>query len=286
MTRPGWYPDPEGGPGLRYFDGDDWGEQTRTRRQAEAAAQASVPSRWGGNPWFWLVAALVGALLLPLVAFFAMPHPAPPPEASDEVSPAASASADPSDLSLTKPFEKRCVSVPWLRSSNPPQENGFVTGAGLRVPQPALLTRKTTVGFSILGDSQGAWRGFKGDEKARLQHALTVGGVAREHPDFDQLEKATGFVLDCELYYRRNKLSYTPLVSEQVTVAGRPAWRRRVHVGTLNTRGSDGFTMEVLAVDTGDPKVTSVVGWTAHDGEPAVLQAFDGLWRQVALRKG
>jgi hypothetical protein len=46
-ATPGWYPDPSGAPGKRYFDGAQWAEQR------------VAPHKSTGKAWIWIVAAVV-----------------------------------------------------------------------------------------------------------------------------------------------------------------------------------------------------------------------------------
>lgn len=55
MGKAGWYPDPSGGPGRRYFDGEDWGPP----------APADKPARFTIHYGFGLLAvfSLLGTLI-------------------------------------------------------------------------------------------------------------------------------------------------------------------------------------------------------------------------------
>jgi len=58
-TPPGWYPDPNGQPGLRYYDGVRWTEQTNT-------PPATKPR--GGVPnWVWAAVAVGASVIVAIV---------------------------------------------------------------------------------------------------------------------------------------------------------------------------------------------------------------------------
>jgi Protein of unknown function (DUF2510) len=68
LPPPGWYPDPSGGPGQRYFDGKDWTEQ-----YAESPTPKPGPPRWAQ----WSLIGGAGLLLLLVVVVIAaiIAHP-------------------------------------------------------------------------------------------------------------------------------------------------------------------------------------------------------------------
>jgi hypothetical protein len=63
LPLPGWYPDPSGAPGQRYFDGKDWTEDqvavppaasgNMSRRDADWSAIARGAGRWVSHPLVW-----------------------------------------------------------------------------------------------------------------------------------------------------------------------------------------------------------------------------------------
>jgi Protein of unknown function (DUF2510) len=67
ITPPGWYPDPEGGPALRWFNGPDWTYeyQAPTQQFAPPPAERRFTIYYGF--------ALVAALSLIGTLFFAIP---------------------------------------------------------------------------------------------------------------------------------------------------------------------------------------------------------------------
>lgn len=62
-TPPGWYPDPSGAPGQRYFDGKDWTEHRAAAQPPAAPSWAPTPSGPAGaqkrKVWPWVLIAMV-----------------------------------------------------------------------------------------------------------------------------------------------------------------------------------------------------------------------------------
>jgi hypothetical protein len=54
VPTPGWYPDPSGAPGMRYWDGNTW-----TVAAPQAPTPLAVPPRSNRKVWPWLVIGLV-----------------------------------------------------------------------------------------------------------------------------------------------------------------------------------------------------------------------------------
>jgi Protein of unknown function (DUF2510) len=61
-SAPGWYPDPQGGGGQRYFDGSEWTDQTAPAASAFAVAPAPQPKKPFGCMKTILV--IIGVLIL------------------------------------------------------------------------------------------------------------------------------------------------------------------------------------------------------------------------------
>ena len=67
---PGWYPDPNGGPGQRYFDGNQWTQNANSPTAVSGFAGGSQPAVRGGLPgWAW--AAIAAGLTLFVVCVVA-----------------------------------------------------------------------------------------------------------------------------------------------------------------------------------------------------------------------
>lgn len=71
-ATPGWYPDPTGTPGERYWDGQTWTEQTRTLPAPPMGVMPGSYSMGGGVPrngmgTASLVMGILGIVILPIV---------------------------------------------------------------------------------------------------------------------------------------------------------------------------------------------------------------------------
>ncbi|BBX09508.1 DUF2510 domain-containing protein [Mycolicibacterium aichiense] len=57
-VQPGWYPDPNGIPGLRWFDGEQWTPNFSGAQQGPAPSQAVAEKPKDRNPLFLFLAGL------------------------------------------------------------------------------------------------------------------------------------------------------------------------------------------------------------------------------------
>ena len=85
-TPPGWYPDPNGQPGLRYYDGSRWTDQTGPAAGHPTPAQP----RRGAPTWVWAAAAVGVAVVVAIVVGVIVVKSGPPmPDDSATTSPPA-----------------------------------------------------------------------------------------------------------------------------------------------------------------------------------------------------
>lgn len=63
MTQPGWYPDPSGAPGQRYFDGANWTDQRAAAQQTQPQYVYVAPPK--KKPiWPWVLLAIFVVIFL------------------------------------------------------------------------------------------------------------------------------------------------------------------------------------------------------------------------------
>jgi len=70
MTATGWYPDPDGSPRFRYWDGDTWSTQTTTNPRTTPPPRTDDNQASGGhrNERGWVAALVVLALVTAVLA--------------------------------------------------------------------------------------------------------------------------------------------------------------------------------------------------------------------------
>src|SRR5213593_1145896 len=64
---PGWYPDPSGAPGKRYFDGRDWTVYLADPPDAPRTPIAPWPSRRRMPMWCWIAIVVVPVVIVAIV---------------------------------------------------------------------------------------------------------------------------------------------------------------------------------------------------------------------------
>lgn len=64
-VEPGWYPDPDGKPCERYWDGTKWGDATQPMSQSLSQTRKPKKKGGAGKAWAWIIG--IGVFL-----FFAM----------------------------------------------------------------------------------------------------------------------------------------------------------------------------------------------------------------------
>jgi hypothetical protein len=139
---PGWYPDPSGAPGKRYFDGRDWTVYLADPTGAARAPIAQWPSRRRIPSWWWIALVAVLAVIIAItgirLAGSGNQQSAPPPPTSSTL--AASPSTEPPS---TTPPRSKLVRVTLPRGSTPtagPTVPGVETWH-VRLPVPETVAK-------------------------------------------------------------------------------------------------------------------------------------------------
>jgi len=131
--QPGWYPDPSGVPGHRYWDGSSWGPLAPDAPAAPAATRP-VPKKF--SPWK-VVTAVVGALIFMTVIGNAMGDDKKPiasspnasaPSATLMSSPAPTETAAPAGASVRDgKFEFQVINIARSKTVSDPTGNPYMT---------------------------------------------------------------------------------------------------------------------------------------------------------------
>lgn len=95
MTQPGWYPDPSGAPGQRYFDGQNWTDQRAAGQQPQPqVVYVTAPKK---KPiWPWVLLAIFVVIFLAFGACVAFVGSVAN-EVANEMTESPTATVDPTD---------------------------------------------------------------------------------------------------------------------------------------------------------------------------------------------
>jgi Domain of unknown function (DUF4352)/Protein of unknown function (DUF2510) len=131
--QPGWYPDPSGAPGLRYWDGSLWGPPAA---DAPAVPDATRPAPKKSSPWK-VVTAVVGALIFMTVIGNALGDDKKPSASSPNASarsaplmssPAPTETAAPAGASVRDgKFEFQVINIARSTTVSDPTGNPYMT---------------------------------------------------------------------------------------------------------------------------------------------------------------
>ncbi len=248
MSAPaGWYPDPSGGAGLRFWDGRTWTNQTQQTPAPLSGPPGPGPGRSRGG----LIAAVIGAVLLLLVTVLVVR--ALRPSSNDE------AGADPT--STVSGWDEQ-----GRPSKTPSTAESTQTARSSTVPCPELdpNAREThpddgrvhggKLAFDLVGDGYGqptsTWAlPFMTDTQRQSQMTEPGGeswsgvGQVRRTEGFETPKAAAIHALECTI---RPDLfdgfsSRTDKVSKPVVIGGKKGWKLsseiRVDSDTLSVEG-------------------------------------------------
>ena len=288
MAQPGWYPDPAGTPGhFRYWDGQSWAESATERPSlAAASAPTGAPTFTGPprgqrsrRPW-WIAAAALFAAFLVFVGW-RLTRPvetaaagtpsstsAPTgtawdqtPIASSGLSASASSSASGCPVSLTK-------------ADIPQKSDGLLRAGHVGV--------KPIPGWSIHNSITMGWAAQVVEQDSQVEagwYANIWLGALATADGFTDVQKATTVFLGCYAssdFY--TGITATKVVwSKATTVSGHPGWavRAEVRVNFEKNPAVKGDVIDIIVVDTGDPKYLSFFVGNAPIGDSATQKSVD-----------
>ncbi|MDO4784963.1 MAG: DUF2510 domain-containing protein [Propionibacteriaceae bacterium] len=249
MASPGWYPDPAGGGGLRYWDGSSWTAPVKQPRE---------PARRDGLLW-WAIGILVVSLLVVLAVW-------------QPWRPRAGALTLPEDTRSASP-----IGPSWDETSVPtesPQPTATAlptSGSGRPIDCPVgngqVLSvqdgRYSSGGLSF--QAVPGWRESRGygldmaNDISGQQNRVTQGWVALtaigwiHTSDFSNPRRATHQILEClsTSYYYRELDHNQVLEDREHNIGGRPGWIVRANMWNRQPHEVLGDEIIILVVDTG-----------------------------------
>ncbi|SDE56593.1 DUF2510 domain-containing protein [Auraticoccus monumenti] len=305
MSTPGWYPDPSGQPGYRWWDGRAW--TAATSRTPGATPPPGPPAAGPGDGRrgrgrggvialvaVLAVLALVAALLVPRLLGDddrADPGPAPTSTVSawDETSrPTPTPTPTPTPVSPTPsasggtPSEGGLESCPYgdpyVRQDHP--VDGRVHGGGLsQEPVPGWEDYAGS-GYTWAYDVAGQY-----DHVTDRWIASTVVGAISTADGFAEPQQAARDMMDClaSSDYYATFVERQDVVSEAVTVDGRPGWWLRAEI-RVDERQVEGDVADVVVVDDGSGESLSFFSSCAPLGDTGRIALIDAA--RESLRVG
>lgn len=263
MSEPGWYPDPAGGDGLRYWTGSAWSGEVRPQRQPDRPPGQRPPA------WLWWV---VGALALGLVVTLVVRQQrgstiaedtnssVPTVSQWDETSsPSISTpSTPPSSLDPSGAREAACE---HLSGSMPDQPADRVASGGLSFPLPGKDATSATWGrysdarLPFAKDAAGLMSSHP-EERIGWASSMAVAKVEvpDEYPGSAAMATRVAQCIVTGDFYSSITVELADMSTQAITVSGVPATKLQASVRFDDPQLSTSATvLVVIVVDTPEP---------------------------------
>lgn len=272
MSSPGWYPDPAGGGGLRYWDGRAWGP-------------AQPPPRPRARKWPWVVAGVIA--LLPAVILYSwqpwnrQPASAAPSSPTSQLpvptesipSPSSSSPTTAGSASASTSGSYCSLGTGEVRSNSA----GRIVSGGLSYE---LIDGWEEIGWlanPYLNDSGGQLKQVSDTWAARA-------GLGSVSASGGSLAEAAEDMLECLVttYAYPTLKDSKPTIRRADQVGDAPAYFLQQTV-TVSDEEVQGDIVYVVVVDTGTEGQLAVFTATAVIGDEEMLQAVDSAVKSLRL---
>ncbi|MFX4272630.1 DUF2510 domain-containing protein [Propionibacteriaceae bacterium Y1685] len=276
---PGWYSDPAGGGGYRWWDGRAWTSDTTTTPGPAPRTASSGGSR-RATPWGWIVGGLAVVLAVILAVAFLVNRSGGPRDITDDY-PTASSTVSAWDDGSTPtptptptppgsespsprntPSEGDGGSRPCPTASGtadtPPSNDGRLHGGGISVAEPGAGWEQSSFPAAVMffaSDLDGRSAPITGT----WVNILGVGELTKSD-GFADVQSAADSVTSC--LASSGFMSATGREDEysrEHKVDGRQGWTVRSRVESSSASGVKGSYFDVIVVDVGRPDSLAVV---------------------------
>lgn len=271
MSQPGWYPDPAGSGGLRYWDGQRWVGDARKIEHDQDRVEPVPPGRRRAPAWVVAVTILVALIVIGIIGWLSWPRERPVETASPTISgwdetsgptsaPPTTPSPQPSTSQVACPLVTGTAS--GLSTSTQIEGGGlsFARPEGWRQSTSRVSTTLSQTGTVTIPFPATTWVSY-----------MEVG----YGPEFTDAESASRQVIECHVTSDSfpGFVDYQVQGVEQIDVDGHPAWLTRMHAATADAPGG-GASFVGVAIEVGDDPIRVFVAG-AVDGDdalPAVIE--------------
>ncbi|HET9127597.1 MAG TPA: DUF2510 domain-containing protein [Propionibacteriaceae bacterium] len=287
MSQPGWYPDPGGAHGrYRYWNGSSWSSETTSDPRATPAPGLSPtdpPAGPRGRSTRWVVGVVL-VVVAALVAWFVTRSTGP--------------SAAPEDTSTATPTVSAWNETSTPSASGTPPDQPPGAASLVDCPVSPLVTLPHTADGRLHGghlsveklpapwfDDFTGFVNWSVDTSGQLLEIVpgwvsnSAVGALLTSDGFTSPKQAAYAFLSCYATssYYRGFTGRSDVVSQAVSVDGHPGWHLRSQVRVVYPEDPSitGDVVDIIVVDTGDPRMLSYWEGNATIGDQPVQRQID-----------
>lgn len=291
MTPPGWYRDPSGQPGLRWWDGNAWTQHVQAAGANPSFAEPSIegPRKSAGG----LIAAVIaGVVVLALIGFLVVravgrADPTADPSINTETaaptvsgwdetsSPTPSPTPTPTPTSSTSPTPLKlpppvpCPTGDTFTRTDHPRDDRVYGGALSFEPAPGWEDF-TAYGLTWAYDLAGVKKDI-----VPTWIAIAEVGALRVADGWESPRQSAEQMIQCiaTSSYYQDITGQKGLLSEAITIDGHQGWRIKWEISVDRADEIPGDIVNIIVVDTGNEGSLSFYTDSATPNTDSVQEA-------------